>query len=361
MWRAPAGLMQFPSASPDPPDEAALAVRIDAAGSLAELQPAARRIDTLIVTWRDAGVPIERIAGAVSSLNARLFSRAWSLLAPPEWVANTCLVVMGSEGRGEQLLKTDQDNALLLRDGFEPAGIDAIDLIAERFSAALIDFGYPRCPGNIMLSNPLWRQPVAGFKATLRGWMFDGDADGAMDLAIFLDAAPVAGDAALLQDALHFIDAYLVDNDAFFARFAAAADQFDAGRSWWARVAAFGAADEAPLDLKKLGTFPIVHGVRALALQHHVHERATGARLRVLAERGHLSAPLAHELTGALHVLMALKLDHQLRRRDAFEVIDNLVRPAELAATERDTLKEALAVVRHFRQHLRLHYRLDAL
>ena len=353
--------MQFPSAAPEEADQAALAARIDAAGSLAELQPAARRIDTLIVTWRDAGVPIERIAGAVSSLNARLFSRAWSLLAPPEWVANTCLVVMGSEGRGEQLLKTDQDNALLLRDGFEPAGIDAIDVIAERFSAALIDFGYPRCPGNIMLSNPLWRQPVAGFKATLRGWMFDGDADGAMDLAIFLDAAPVAGDAALLQDALHFIDAYLVDNDAFFARFAAAADQFDAGRGWWARIAAVGTADNAPLDLKKLGTFPIVHGVRALALQHHVHERASDARLRVLAERGHLSAPLAHDLTGALHVLMALKLDHQLRRRDAFELIDNLVRPAELAATERDALKEALAVVRHFRQHLRLHYRLDAL
>ena len=337
---------------------AALAAQIDAAQTLAELQPAARQIDTLIVESRAAGVPIERIAATVSGLNARLFARAWALLAPPAWVANTCLVVMGSEGRGEQLLKTDQDNALLLRDGFEPAGID---VIAERFIAALIDFGYPRCPGNIMLINPLWRQPVAGFKATLRSWMFDGDADGAMHLAIFLDAAPVAGDATLVQDALHFIDAYLVDNDAFFARFAAAADQFDAGRSWWARVAAFGAADEAPLDLKKLGTFPIVHGVRALALQYHVHERASDARLRVLAERGHLSAPLAHELTGALQVLMALKLDHQLRRRDAFEVIDNLVHPAELAATERDTLKEALAVVRHFRQHLRLHYRLDAL
>jgi CBS domain-containing protein len=348
-------------APPDQAETAALAAKIDAAQTLAELQPAARHIDTLIVARRAAGVPIERIAGTVSDLNARLFRRAWSLLAPPEWVANTCLVVMGSEGRGEQLLKTDQDNALLLRDGFEPDGIDAIDVIAQRFTSALIDFGYPRCPGNIMLSNPLWCQPVAGFKATLRGWMFDGDADGAMDLAIFLDAAPVAGHAALLQDALHFIDAYLVDNDAFFARFAAAADQFDAGRGWWARIAAFGTADNAPLDLKKLGTFPIVHGVRALALQHHVHERATGARLRVLAERGHLSAPLARDLTGALHVLMALKLDHQLRRRDAFEAIDNLVRPAELAPAERDTLKEALAVVRHFRQHLRLHYRLDAL
>ena len=343
------------------PMDAALAAQIDAALSLAELQPAARGIDALIVAWHDAGTPIERIAATVSRLNARLFARAWSLLAPPEWVANTCLVVMGSEGRGEQLLKTDQDNALLLRDGFEPAGTDTLDVIAERFSAALIDFGYPRCPGNIMLSNPLWRQPVAGFKASLRGWMFGADTDGAMDLAIFLDAAPVAGDAALLQDALHFIDAYLVDNDAFFARFAAAADQFDAGRGWWARLAAVGTADNSPLDLKKLGTFPIVHGVRALALQYHVHERATSARLRVLAERGHLDTPLAGDLTRALHLLMALKLDHQLRRRDAVEVIDNAVRPAELAAPERDALKEALAVVRHFRQHLRLHYRLDAL
>ena len=94
-------------------------------------------------------------------LNRQLLARLWSLLAPAELVANSCLIVMGSEGRGEQILKTDQDNGLLLRDGFATAGLEQV---TERFTAALIEFGYPPCPGNIMVSNPLWRQPLAGFK-----------------------------------------------------------------------------------------------------------------------------------------------------------------------------------------------------
>ncbi len=348
--------MQAPPAPQ--PDEAALAAQIDAAGSLPDLQPAAQRIDTLIVDWRGAREPIERIAAVVSDLIARLYSRAWSLVAPDDLVANSCLVVMGSEGRGEQLLKTDQDNALLLRDGFEAPGIEAI---ATRFSAALIDFGYPRCPGNIMLSDPLWRQPVAGFRATLRRWMFDGEADGAMDLAIFLDAAPVAGDASLLAEAMRFVDEFAPGSDAFLARFAAAADQFDDGHHWWHHLPVFGGSDAVPVDLKKLGTFPVVHGVRALALQHQVHERATGARLQALAERGQLSATMARQLIGTLQLLMGLKLDHQLRRRDAGEALDNLLRLAELAAPDREALTEALIVVRHFRQYVRLHFRLDGL
>ena len=58
---------------------------------------------------------------------------------------------MGSEGRGEQIIKTDQDNALLLRDGF---AFDGLEAVTEAFTAALIEFGYPPCPGGIMLSRP---------------------------------------------------------------------------------------------------------------------------------------------------------------------------------------------------------------
>jgi CBS domain-containing protein len=274
---------------------------------------------------------------------------------------------MGSEGRGEQILKTDQDNALLLRDGFAdtPSQRAEVQALTERFTAALIDFGYPRCPGDIMLSNPLWCQPLADFKQTLRGWLFGGEPDGAMNLAIFLDAAAVAGDATLLQQARRFVDEFLVDNDAFFARFAAAADQFSESAGWWARLAALGGRAggqaEQAFDLKKLGTFPVVHGVRTLALQHHVHELGTVARLQVLVDRGHLQAQMARDLTEALHFLMALKLDNNLRERSAGQTVDNLVRLSALGTLERDLLKDALAIIKRFRQHLRLHYRLDSL
>jgi CBS domain-containing protein len=93
------------------------------ATSVAELGMAAERIDEMVKLLHGSGIRIERVTRLVSELNTRLFARLWALLAPPDLVANSCLLVMGSEGRGEQILKTDQDNALLLRDGFEYPGL----------------------------------------------------------------------------------------------------------------------------------------------------------------------------------------------------------------------------------------------
>src|SRR5215207_11640136 len=106
----------------------------------------------MVALLHGCGLKIERIAKLVGALNARLFARLWSMVAPPHLVENSCLVVMGSEGRGEQILKTDQDNALLLRDGYQHPDLAAT---AARFNTALSELGYPQCPGNIMLTNPL--------------------------------------------------------------------------------------------------------------------------------------------------------------------------------------------------------------
>ncbi|MGZ5275444.1 MAG: DUF294 nucleotidyltransferase-like domain-containing protein [Caldimonas sp.] len=335
-----------------------IALQIEQSTSIAELKQAALQIDALVVLLHNDGIRVELICSLVHELNRKLVARLWAMLAPEALVANSCLVVMGSEGRGEQILKTDQDNALLLRDGFAMTGVEQV---TERFTAALIDFGYPRCPGNIMVSNPLWCQPLSGFKETLRHWMFDADPDGLMNLAIFLDALSIAGDAALLQEARRFIDNGLTGNDVFYARFVSAADQFGEPGGWWARLATLRDRDDRAFDLKKLGTFPVVHGVRTLALQHHVAELGTTARMRALVERGLLPAAMARDLTEALHFLMALKLDNSLRQRRAGQAADNLVRLSALGTLERDLLKDSLAIIRAFRQHLRQLYRLDLL
>ena len=180
-----------------------------------------------------------------------------------------------------------------------------------------------------------------------------------MQLAIFFDAAAVAGDATLLDGMRAHLDRILAGSDAFLARFAAAADQFDEPQRWWQRLTARG--DEQPLDLKKLGTFPIVHGVRALSLAHGVRESGTADRLRRLVERQLLDAELGRDLLEALHYLMALKLRHQLRQRAAGEQPGNLVRPSELSTMDRDQLKDALAINKRFRALLRQRFRLDSL
>jgi len=321
---------------------------------VADLKAAAQRIDAMVGLLHDGGIKIERIARLVGELNHRLFARLWSLLAPPELVANSCLLVMGSEGRGEQILKTDQDNALLLRDGYEHPRLAEI---AASFNAALAEFGYPPCPGQIMLTNPMWRCSVGTFRDTLQEWVYGAGPDGPMNLAIFFDAAAVAGDATLLQSARAHLDRILAGGDAFLARFAAAADQFDAPQRWWQRLSA--RHDEQPLDLKKLGTFPIVHGVRVLSLQHGVRETGTTERLRRLVERDAVDAELGRDLQEALHYLMGLKLRCQLAQSAARQTPGNLVRPSELSTMDRDQLKDALAINKRLRALLRQRFHLD--
>ncbi len=341
-----------------------LALQIAGAATLAELQAANARLDAMVPALHDSGIHAARIAEIVSGLNAGLFARLWALLAPPELIAHSCLLVMGSEGRGEQILKTDQDNALLLRDGFEWPGLSAL---AARFNGVLADWGYPPCPGDIMLTNPLWRQPLAAFRETLRGWVFgDGrvlPADGPLNLAVFFDAVAVAGDAALLQAARAQLDRLLDGQDSFVARFAAPADQFPEPGGWLARLAAtlHGQRDEPPLDLKKQGLFPLVHGARALALQYGVREASTAARLDRLAERHHVAPAMAAEAADALRSLMDLRLTQQLRQRAEGQPAGNTVDVARLGEAEREQLQRALASVKRWRGFLRQHFHLDAL
>jgi CBS domain-containing protein len=333
-----------------------IGLQLEQADDLPGLQEAAARIDDLVLLLHDGGSRVERIARLVGELNARLFERAWGFVAAPDLVASSCLIVMGSEGRGEQILKTDQDNALLLRDDADAlAAAEA----AQRFSDALALFGYPPCPGGVMLTNALWRQRLSDFRSSLHEWVYGNDAEGPMRLAIFQDAAAVAGDATLLAQARAHLDAIVTVNDVFLARYAQAADQFDEPGNWWTRLT--GQRDQQPLDLKKLGLFPIVHGTRALALAHGVHELGTAARLRLLADAGHLDAALARDLVEALHCLMSLRLAHQLKQRAAGQVPTNELRPSDLGILERDSLRDSLAIVKRFRVFLRERFRLDAL
>jgi CBS domain-containing protein len=234
--------------------------------------------------------------------------------------------------------------------------------VTEAFNRALIEFGWPRCPGDIMLTNPLWCAALATFRERIRGWIYGHEADAPMHLAIFMDAAAVAGDADLLNKARQFAFEILPGNDAFLARFAAAADQFEEPSvGWWARLTSPRARDELPFDLKKLGTFPIVHGVRALALQSQVTHLSTAERLRALVERRRIDADLARDLTEALHFMMGLKLKNNLAQRQAGRPVDNLVRMSGLSTLERDRLQDALGIIKRFRQHLQQHFKLGAL
>ena len=336
------------------------------APDLAALAAAAAQITRVIGLMHRGGTKVSLIARLVQELNAKLFERAWQLVAPAELVANACLFVMGSEGRGEQLLKTDQDNGLILRDGYTPP--DDLPAICEAFSQALASFGYPPCPGRIMLNNPDWRHSAAEFGHTVRRWLLLPTPDSLMALAIFVDAHAVCGDATLLAQVRGEVFALVTDNDALLARFAAAINAFEAeaadqveseGGGWWTRLFHVGAAREQTLDLKKAGTFPLVHGVRALALAERLRATGTAERITALVAAQRLPAVMGTELTESLHFFMRLKLDAGLAALEAGRT-GHGIELARLSSLDRDLLKDTLGVVKRFKALMRQRFHLDA-
>jgi CBS domain-containing protein len=264
---------------------------------------------------------------------------------------------MGSEGRGEQLLKTDQDNGLVLRDGYIPP--ENLAEICQHFSEALADFGYPECPGRIMLNNPEWRHSQAEFSQAVRGWLLMPTPDTLMALAIFLDAHAVCGDAALLEAVRAEVFKLVLDNDALLARFASPIVAFSASPGWWNRVLSLG--DEKDLlDLKKAGTFPLVHGVRSLALAHRISATSTVARIEALAAEQRLPADLANDLIDSLHFFMGLKLKVGLEALATGRTPGGIA-VEQLSTLDRDLLKDTLGVVKRFKTMLSLRFRLDML
>ena len=337
-----------------------ITVQIVQAQDLDALRQQAEKITSFVALLYRGGTRVGQTGKLVQALNAKLFERTWQLVAPPELVADSCLFVMGSEGRGEQLLKTDQDNGLILRDGAAVSEAGVAEA-CQRFSAALRDFGYPDCPGRIMVSNPDWRRSASEFAGVVRNWLLRPDPEGLMALAIFIDAHAVAGDAALLDGVRAEVDRLVSVDDALLGRFAAAIDSFpDASGGWWNRLLHIGEGDTHILDLKKAGIFPIVHGVRSLALRDHVQATGTAARLDELVAKGRLPAALATDLVDSLHFLMGLKLKAGLAELDAKRQVSGGVRTDRLGSLERDLLKDALAVVKRFKALVRHQFMLEA-
>ena len=222
-----------------------------------------------------------------------------------------------------------------------------------------MEFGYPECPGHIMVSNPQWRKSAAELGQMTRQWLMLPDGDSLMNLAIFMDAHTVGGDARLLEDVRHGLMDMATDNDAMLARFAAAMDSFGSSTGWWSRLLGRGGADEQ-LNLKKEGVFPLVHGVRSLALAHHITETSTTGRIAALVSAGWLEPAMGTDLTDSLHFFMGLKLKVGLSELAMGKPVTSAISLLRLSSLDRDLLKDTLGIVKQFKALLRHRFHLDA-
>ncbi|MGB6925935.1 DUF294 nucleotidyltransferase-like domain-containing protein [Psychrobacter sp.] len=334
-----------------------ISIQIEQAQDLSSLDTAVELIGRYIRSQHHNGVKIGNISRMVQTLNAQVFTKLWQLIVPDEVMANTCLIVMGSEGRGEQIMRTDQDNALIIRDGYTHLDLAQF---ADTFNSHLATLGYPLCDGNIMMTNPMWRQPLKQFTAQIGLWFRNSDPMHGIYLSAILDAEYVCGDESLLtQVRQHLKLAHQKADPMFVRQFARAALQFGDVNQWWQKFVPLlgGKSASSDIDLKKAGIFPLVHGIRTLALENNVLDvPSTKARLKALVQVDAMTQERADTLLEALEFFMAQRLSVALSTDDKHA---RQVDPTTLTALERDLLKECLAVVKSFKNQLRQHYQLE--
>jgi CBS domain-containing protein len=330
-----------------------IALQIERAQSKDELKWASRDLVNVIRDLHAKGIKIRYIMQLVSELNKKVLRKLFDLLAPPELLDNSCLLVLGSEGREEQVLKTDQDNALILRDGFTHPDLERI---TGEFTASLIEFGYPRCPGNIMVSNPYWAKSVAAFKDELFEWIVHPTRDSFLQFAIFCDAAAVAGDDNLLRHVKDRMYRLLGDHRSFYSQFAKSTVAFETPLGFFTNFVLEKNRDE--LDIKKGGIFPIVHGVRSLALEYRLPQANTVDRITTLSQRNLFQPSFGVELIEAFAYMSTLRTQAGLRKIEQGLPQDNYLNPKDLNKLERELLRDSFKIVNEFKKFVAYHFKL---
>ncbi len=337
-------------------------VRVSTAKSMKELKAASEDLIHLIRTMHSNGVKVKHILKLLSELDTKIYKKLFEMLAPQDLINNCCLIVLGSEGRREQILKTDQDNALVLRDSYlTPQTEPMIRDVANKFTQALLDFGYPECPGGIMVNNPKWCKPFSDFAADLEAWLKSGKSINLMDLSIFFDARHIVGDKSLIDGLKQKLFQIVEPDKVTLSYFAKPTIMFETPLSLFSSFKLGKDDHKDELDLKKGGIFPMVHGIRSLALENRLMETNTIDRIKALRAKLVFDQEFADELKEAFNYLLTIRLTNRLKKMDEGGSMDNYINPENLAKLERDLLRDVFRIVDKLKKFINYHFHLDRL
>ncbi|PWE33869.1 histidine kinase [Maritimibacter sp. 55A14] len=299
----------------------------------------------LVATGRAHDVITRLITDIADAVTRRLLRLAESELGPPPvpylWLA------CGSQGRREQTGVSDQDNCLFLHDDMQPEDDTYFAALAKIVSDGLDACGYVHCPGDMMATNPRWRQPVRVWRQYFEGWVARPDPMAQMLASVMFDLRPIGGDESLFAGAHADTLAMASRNSIFVAHMVANSLKHQPPLGLLRGFATIRSGEHKNrIDLKHNGVVPVVDLGRLYAIQGRLEEANTRARLQAAAAAGVISASGARDLIDAYDLIATTRLEHQARQIKQGAAPDNFMSPASLSDFERGHLRDAFVVVR---------------
>jgi len=328
--------------------------------SIEGLYDLARKVPWVTNTLMEEGAKAGNISRMIAVLNDLILEKLLTMLqdemGPPP--APWCWILMGSEGRREQTFRTDQDNALIYLDPEDGAHAAACEAYFKPFTQAAIEHlvkcGYPLCPGEMMASNPKWRLPYAVFRDYFERMILNPEPEQVLNATIFFDFRPGFGAKELGDTLRSHVTRHACRQDVFLRYLARDCLATKPPLSFFRNfIVEKNGEHKNTFNIKHQGLTPFVDFARAMALKHGIRETNTLDRLRLLGDGEHVSADLVSEAAEAYEFLMQVRLVHQMRQINEDREPDNRVNPAHLTDLEKQTLKEAFAVIGGLQNHLK--------
>jgi CBS domain-containing protein len=317
--------------------------RITKATSMEELKAVYTTIRLSLAKLVMNGPSFYSLTMMISSIHDAIVNKVINLISVDSPAEGFLWVQMGSLGRNEEILATDQDNALIHSGGQLPE-------FAEAVIAGLSQIGIPECTGGYMASNPKWNQSLPAWRDYFRLWFSHPVPEHVRYLTVFLDMRPVCGDESMFAELAESIRGSLSDP----ALKLMAADAVEIRPP----LGMFGITGLSKgLNLKGYGIFPIVNGVRVLAVSHGMVEITnTKERLEALSEQQIIGKAMCHDLLESYGFLQDLRLRLQSRSLLTESKPDNVVTGQDLSKVDLLILKESLKVISSFQKLLVIKY-----
>lgn len=340
-----------------------LSREIEAARSIGQLRALGAKMLDMVRFAIGTDADIKSLVQLISQLNDAMTLRLIALLESSEGIRlpeGAAYLALGSEGRGEQTLRTDQDSAIVYFDDLSPEKLREVERFATRLVDALEEIGVPRCPGKIMASNPQWRHSLTEWKRLLDQWITEPTPEHMLNFGMFQDLRPLHGNETLGARLRDHIRAAVLSTCLFFPNMACHAIRFPLPLTIFGRIRVErGGEHKGKVDIKKAGIFVITLGASLLALEAGVIGGTTWEKLEFLGKRRVLTAGDLKTIEEAFTFLVRLRLQRQLRELSASGNSTNHVDPRLMTDEERYQFRQALKGVRSFLRIMNNRYQLN--
>ena len=325
------------------------------------------RAEQMLRYYLENEISMEFVASVMTEINDVIISQAIEISQKqllPDYPGmekiRFCFLSMGSEGREEQLLRTDLDNAILYQDVPEKKqkiAIEYFQKLGESIVEVLLACGFDPCPGKIMANNPEWVQPLSSWKKYFSEWVLHPSPEALMKVSIFFDYRPVAGAKALADELTEHIYNEIAEKQIFLNFLAQNALKNPPPLGFFKDfVVEKSGENRDQFDIKSRAMLPLTELARLLVLSHRVVGiNNTFKRFEKLSELEPGNAELFSQAGKAYEILMRMRALEGLQHRNN----GRYIHPKSLGKLQRQLLKNAFSPISELQEIVNIRFQLD--